>query len=77
MTNQDIIDVAMRQSAVDLNCSPQDFRKTENVVVVSGKNENARKYLTLPFDCNLVTYGNNIVASVREGFEDVVQVYVG
>ena len=38
-SNREIMDVAMAQSAIDLNCSPQDFGKTENVVVVSEKKD--------------------------------------
>lgn len=77
MTNRDILDVAMKQSAVDLNCEPEDFEKMENVVVVSGENEKARKYLALPFDCNLVSYGNNIVVSVSKELMGVVRDYIG
>lgn len=76
-TNGKILEVAMEQSAVDLNCSPQDFMKTQNVVVVSGKREKARKYLTLPFSCQLVSYGNNVVASVAEEWMGVVGDYIG
>ncbi len=75
-TNREMIDTAMRQSAIDLNCSPRDFGKTENVIVVSGENENARKYLTLPFDCNLVSYGSNVVASVKEELMGIVEDYM-
>ena len=44
MTNQEILQIAMRQSAIDLNCRIDE----------------------LPFSCNLVSYGNNIVASVEQ-----------
>ena len=64
MTNKDILNIAMKQSAIDLNCGAEDFLSEENKVVYSKPNSGARKYLELPFDCNLVSYGNNIVASV-------------
>lgn len=35
MTNQEILQTALRQSAVDAGCQPEDFLKTENVVVHS------------------------------------------
>lgn len=57
MNNREILEIAMKQSAVDLNCRESDFEKSENVVVISEKNPAARRYLELPFDCNLVTYG--------------------
>ena len=63
MTNAEILRIAMQQHAIDANCLPSDFLKKENVVVVSAPNENARRYLNLPFFCDLITYGGNIVAS--------------
>lgn len=77
MTNEDILQVAMRQSSIDLGCQIKDFLKHENNIVISKKVHNARKYLELPFDCNLVSYGNNIVASVREDIVEVVTKYIG
>ena len=76
MTNKDILEIAMRQSAVDANCHADDFCKSENVVVTSAVNEGARKYLNLPFYCNLISYGNNVVASVHHDVEDAVKAYI-
>lgn len=74
MTNADILRIAMEQHAIDANCSPDDFLKNVNVVVVSKPNENARRYLNLPFFCDLISYGSNIVASVdKRVFEFVVK----
>ena len=56
MTNEDIVRIAMRQSAVDLGCKPEDFLLNENKIVISKKNAKARKYLEMPFACNLVSY---------------------
>lgn len=76
MTNQNILNIAMQQSAFDLNCNKEDFTKKENVVVISSNNKKARKYLELPFFCNLVSYGNNIVASVDKSIETIVYEYI-
>lgn len=76
MTNEDILNIAMRQSAVDLGCKSKDFLLNENKIVMSKKNPKAQKYLELPFECNLVSYGNNIVASVREDIADIVKNYI-
>lgn len=76
LTNQQIFDIAMKQSAVDLNCQPEDFTKKENIIVHSVKTEGYRKYLTLPFFCQLVSYGENIVASVDPQIEDIVKSYM-
>lgn len=76
MTNKQILEIAMKQSAVDSNCDWQDFTKQENKVVVSKKRENARKYLGLPFLCDLTTYGTNIVASVSPELGEFVTDYI-
>ncbi len=76
MTNRDILKTAMEQSALDSHCRAEDFLKDENVVVISRKRDGARKYLALPFDCDLVSYGNNIVASVREDLAGFVKEYI-
>lgn len=66
----------MRQSAIDANCSINDFMCNDNIVVLSKANPHARKYLNLPFECNLISYGNNIVASTSEKYQDVVYGYI-
>lgn len=76
MTNKDILDTALRQSAIDLGCDSGDFLRTDNVVIASRVDPKARKYLELPFSCNLVSYGNNIVASVDEMCREPVSAYI-
>lgn len=76
MTNQEIWKTAMRQSAIDSNCAPEDFLKSENKLVYSAQNPEARRYLELPFVCDLVSYGNNIVASVSPELEAEVKRYI-
>ncbi len=76
MTNNEIQLIAMEQSAIDLNCSPDDFLSCNNVIVKSSANIKGRRYLELPFDCNLVSYGNNIVASVSGKTERIVRNYI-
>ena len=76
MTNQEILRIAMKQHAIDSNCAPEDFTRAENVVVISRPHENARRYLNLPFFCDLASYGSNIVASVDERVADFVRHYI-
>ncbi len=76
MTNRYILDVALKQSAIDSGCAPEDFLKNENVIVRSCKHPDARKYLYLPFDADLTSYGHNIVASVSKELEDIVRDYI-
>ncbi len=76
MTNETILKIAMEQSAIDAGCRPDDFLKKENVIVSSKADPRARKYLKLPHVCNLVSYGNNIVASIDGKYEKIVSDYV-
>ena len=76
MTNEEIVKIALAQSAIDAGCAPEDFGKAENVVVQSTAHPDARKYLKLPFDCNLISYGTNIVASVSEDCREAVTGYI-
>ena len=76
MTNQDILRIAVTQSAADLCAAPDDFEKSENVIVLSRARDDARRYLTLPFSCQLVSYGNNAVASVSPEFREIAEAYI-
>lgn len=76
MTNQEILKIALQQSAYDCNCNPEDFLQSTNKVVLSKKHAKARAYLPLPFACDLVSYGNNIIAQVSEPLVDVVAAYI-
>ena len=64
MTNLQILNIAIRQSAIDMNCAPEEFTKQRPVIVTAGVSPDARKYLKQPFAANFVSYGSNIVASV-------------
>ena len=76
MTNEQILKIAMEQSALDLCADAADFEKSTNVLVRSRVSEGARRYLELPFSCQLVSYGNNVVASVSAGFEEITEGYI-
>lgn len=76
MTNKEILDTALRQSAIDCSCDPDDFLSQQNIVTISKAHPKARKYLPLPLECDLVSYGNNIVAQVSERTKDAVTEYI-
>ena len=76
MTNQEILKIAMAQSARDLSADASDFEKSENVVVTSRESDGARRYLKLPFSCQLVSYGSGVVASVSPEFREIAENYV-
>lgn len=76
MTNNEILEIAMQQSAIDANCNIDDFKRKDNVIVRSVKHPDARKYLELPMTCNLISYGTNIVAAIDESYKDIVERYI-
>lgn len=76
LTNEMILKIAMQQSAEDANCSAEDFLRADNVIAISKDNPSARKYLKLPHICNLISYGNNIVATISEEYEPIVKEYI-
>ena len=76
MTNREIMDIAMQQSAYDINAKVSDFLQDTNVFVRSEIGPLARKYYKEPIACNLVSYGSNIVASVKDEFKETVEAYL-
>ncbi|UZQ86734.1 GNAT family N-acetyltransferase [Thermoclostridium stercorarium] len=76
MTNKEIFQIAMEQSALDINCNAGDFLKDCNVVVKHKLGQSAKKYYKEPISCIFVSYGNNIVASVKDEFHDIVTEYI-
>lgn len=77
MKNSEMMEIAMRQSAEDMGCQAQDFLSDKNVVSPLRLGKNARKYLKEPITCNLISYGNNIVAATTKEVCDVVSEYIG
>lgn len=76
MTNEQIRRIALEQSAIDLGCSAEDFLRKENVVMVSRSHPKARKYLSYPLSCDMVTYGENVVAQTSEALLSAVRQYI-
>lgn len=77
MTQEELFAVALRQSAVDCGCAPEDFLKSENTVVLSRPHPDARRYLSLPLPCDLVSYGCGVVASVIPELRTVTEEFIG
>ncbi len=76
MNNSEILQIALKQSSIDMNCRPEDFLQSENKVVLSKKNDNARVYLPLPLECDMVSYGSNIVAQTSRRLFSAVSEYI-
>lgn len=68
--------IAMEQSAKDLNCKVEDFLKNNPVVVKFQLGSSAKKYYKEPIACNFVSYGNNVVASVKDDYREIVTEYI-
>ena len=68
MTNQEILQIALEQSAIDCNCKTEDFLATENKVVMSRKHEKARAYLPLPFYCAAWSNIKSVRNAMKCGF---------
>ncbi len=76
MTNSEIKEIALRQSAEDIGCQANDFLLDKNVVVPFHLGKSARKYYKEPIICNFVSYGSNIVAATTEEVCDLVREYI-
>ncbi len=74
--NDEIMRIAVEQSAKDLNCDAGDFFREENVVVPFVLTREAKKYYKEPIACNFVSYGNNIVAAATGEVEGIVREYL-
>lgn len=77
MRAENILQIAMEQSAEDIGCKAEDFMKNQNVLVPFRLGKNARKYLEEPILANFVSYGNNVVAAAAGDIQETVSEYVG
>ena len=77
MTNQEMLQIAMKQSAEDIGCKADDFLLSDNVTVPFHLGAHARKYLKEPITCNLVSYGNNVVVAVTDEVAGIAAEYIG
>ncbi|WP_330369520.1 GNAT family N-acetyltransferase [Butyrivibrio fibrisolvens] len=76
LTNKEIKEIAMRQSAEDIGCKAEDFLSEKNIICKFHLGDNARRYYKEPITCNFVSYGNNVVAATMGEVEDLVSEYI-
>lgn len=76
MTDREILEIAMRQSAEDIGCRAADLKADQNIVLPFRMGQGARKYLKEPITCNLVSYGSNVVAASIDETRDAVAAFV-
>ncbi len=65
-TNKEIYSLLKNQLALDFNCNPQDFDKTENVITLPALNEGRRVFSSEKFFLQIATLGDNAVISADE-----------
>ncbi len=66
MTNAQVLEIALAQSAINCSCTPEDFFAGEHVVRTQNKREGLPAYYDVPRVCDLVSYGSNVVACCDE-----------
>ncbi|WP_029319845.1 GNAT family N-acetyltransferase [Butyrivibrio sp. AE3004] len=76
LTNSEIKEIAIRQSAEDIGCKAEDFLSGKNIVCRFRLGKNARRYYKEPIACNFVSYGNNVVAAATDEVADLVSEYI-
>ena len=76
MTDRDMLQIAMGQSAEDMGCRAADFLLGKNVVVPFRLGAKAKRYYSLPIGGNFVSYGSNVVAAATEELLPIVKAYV-
>ena len=76
MTNREMMDIALRQSAWDLSCEAGDFSLKHPVVVVSQKDARKKKFMAQENALEFHTYGTNVVASVSAEIVDETQAFL-
>ena len=77
MTYQEILEVALRQSATDCSCAAEDFLRDTNLIVESKAAEGCSRYMTVPHICALFSYGSNVVAACRRDLIPEVTAWIG
>lgn len=73
MTNQDILRIAMEQSAVDMNCTVAQLSDGGNHVVSSALHADAKKCYHKKLFCGFTFYGTGLVASVDETIRPFIE----
>ncbi|MDF2801357.1 MAG: GCN5-related N-acetyltransferase [Anaerocolumna sp.] len=76
MNNQEILQVAMRQSAIDFNCSINNFINKGNTVTLSKSNEGRKKCYDKPLFCGLAFYGKGLVATVDDSIKTYIESFI-
>ena len=63
LTKSEIEEKIKSQIALEFNCAPQDFDKSENTITAACLNSNRRKFSDKPFFLQMATFGKGTVIS--------------
>lgn len=77
MTNADILDIALAQSAINCCGTPEDFFAAEHIVHIGRPRTGLPAYFESPQICDLVSYGSNVVACCTAELSDPVATWLG
>ncbi|MDF2685681.1 MAG: N-acetyltransferase [Clostridia bacterium] len=76
MTKYELIELAMKQCALELNCMPDDFKMDENVITMPKNNEGRRHFISGAFFFRMITFGGNAVISADKTIHNWLSEYV-
>ena len=76
MNNLEIFKIALGQSAIDFNCSVNDFLNKGNTVKISKLNDGRKKCYRKPLFCGFAYYGGGLVACVDERIKDYIENFI-
>ncbi len=76
MNNKDIRRIAMEQSAIDMNCTVDNFEKQGSTVVISELNVESKKCYKKKLFCGFAYYGDGLVASVDEKIKPFIEGFI-
>ncbi len=76
MTNQEMLKIAMEQSAEDIGCTYDDLASDRNVSVPFRMGKNAKKFMKEDSTCAFISYGKNIVAASIPELSELVSEYI-
>ena len=71
LTKEEIYKIALKQSAREVGCTSRQLQK--GGIYTSVTHPKARAYLRLPFDFQMVSYGEGVTLSVREELRSLAE----
>jgi hypothetical protein len=76
MTKYELIELAMKQCALEMNCTPGDFRRDENIITAPENKTGRRHFISGTFFFRMITFGANAVISADKAIHSWLSEYV-